>query len=230
MIHYLGEDVRVELFSSPSHTGSGTSYHMTCKCQVASFLNLGFGGDNSHHRQTWKQQRSSEKKHRAKNSHMFPGNKMFLLYVIKATMLSPFLPRISLHLLVEGLNMQKRNTKLVINFPFEAKWMKLHHGKDSLHHMRSRFIINIKTIAWSIFQKKKKVARVFLRKKKWNYHIKILKMALFVPWLLLPSLKNPEWLCKYIYNIIQTFNQRHKKSTLLESPLSLFMHWRIKVV
>lgn len=52
IIHYLGEDVRVELLSSPSHTGSGTSCHMTRKCQVASFLNLGFGGDNSHRRQT----------------------------------------------------------------------------------------------------------------------------------------------------------------------------------
>lgn len=92
ILHYLGKEARAEHISSPSHIGSGTSCHMTLKCQVASFLNLVFGGDNSHLRQTWEQQRrqhehrslmlelsvemsffffffsSLEKQHRAKNS------------------------------------------------------------------------------------------------------------------------------------------------------------------
>lgn len=40
---------------------------------------------------------------------MFPGNKMFILYVIKVTRLSQFLPCISVDLLVEGIKTQNRN-------------------------------------------------------------------------------------------------------------------------
>lgn len=51
-LHYLGEEGRVELISSPPHMGSRTSCHVTLKCQVASFLNFVFGRDNCHLRQT----------------------------------------------------------------------------------------------------------------------------------------------------------------------------------
>lgn len=59
IFHYLGKERRVELISSPSHTGSGASCHVTLKRQVASFLDLVLGGDNVHNGQTWEQQKTT---------------------------------------------------------------------------------------------------------------------------------------------------------------------------
>lgn len=123
ILHYLEKEGRLEVLSSPSHIGSWTSCHVTRKCQVASFLSFGFGGNNRHLGQTWEQQRrdgmSTERrarvanvmirpsaaqrnKHRAKNSlRCFLATRCSYCMWLKQQCWAHFFPCISLHLLVE---------------------------------------------------------------------------------------------------------------------------------